>query len=295
MRKYLIAVLIGSILTLFMSGSAFSQGIYYDYYKEVKLIIGKKDATVNETKSLLDQPAYIKGGRTLVPFRFLGEALGAQVNWDATKKQAVLELGDRNVVVTVGSKSATVNGEVGTLDVAPEITKGRIFIPLRFVSEQLGAYVDYDSDQQEVLVRYVNNSGWLEYKYPGETEASYRYPVNWTLTADINGIPCFNSPNGSKLWCYGLPDRLNDSINYMKEEQKKNGYTLISEELVYPEDPEYGVCLTFSMPSDRANVDYVDYLYILDDGEQSYVYDMKIYETDINMDWVVMTEITGGL
>ena len=49
------------------------------------------------------------------------------------------------IVLTVGDTSALVNDNAVTLDVAPFIKDGRTFVPLRFVSEQLGGEVTYDT------------------------------------------------------------------------------------------------------------------------------------------------------
>lgn len=49
---------------------------------EISLVIGNRTASVNGSARPLDQPAQIREGRTLVPFRFVGEALGARVEWD---------------------------------------------------------------------------------------------------------------------------------------------------------------------------------------------------------------------
>lgn len=50
---------------------------------EVQLVIGSRRAAVNGSVVLLDVPAMLVGGRILVPLRFIGEALGAAVDWDA--------------------------------------------------------------------------------------------------------------------------------------------------------------------------------------------------------------------
>ncbi|MCL5982681.1 MAG: phosphate ABC transporter substrate-binding protein PstS [Firmicutes bacterium] len=52
----------------------------------ISLVIGNSTATVNGSPQTLDQPAQILGGRTLVPFRFIGEALGARVEWDGARR-----------------------------------------------------------------------------------------------------------------------------------------------------------------------------------------------------------------
>lgn len=54
----------------------------------VVLKIGQRTATVNGTSRNLEQPAQIVNGRTLVPFRFVGESLGANVEWDNVRRIA---------------------------------------------------------------------------------------------------------------------------------------------------------------------------------------------------------------
>jgi len=61
------------------------------------------------------------------------------------------------IVLTIGSPVATVNGGSVTLDVAPFIKDSRTFVPLRFVSEQLGANVTYttkpDGTVDQVIIK----------------------------------------------------------------------------------------------------------------------------------------------
>lgn len=52
----------------------------------VQLKIGARSATVNGNPVALDVPAMIITGSTMVPLRFVGEALGAGVVWDVTTK-----------------------------------------------------------------------------------------------------------------------------------------------------------------------------------------------------------------
>ena len=49
---------------------------------EIILTIGDSSPTINGQVVSIDQPGVIIDGRTLVPLRFVGEALGADVNWD---------------------------------------------------------------------------------------------------------------------------------------------------------------------------------------------------------------------
>ena len=56
----------------------------------VKLEIGNEKATVNGETKELDVPAFTEQGRTFLPIRFVAEALGANVNWDAATKTVTI-------------------------------------------------------------------------------------------------------------------------------------------------------------------------------------------------------------
>ena len=101
----------------------------------------------------MDVAPYIKGDRTYVPMRYLGEILGAEVVWDDAARTVTLTKGDTTVVFTIGSTSYTVNGEAKTADVAPEIANDRTMLPARFVAEAFGAVVGWDAATQTVLIQ----------------------------------------------------------------------------------------------------------------------------------------------
>ena len=105
----------------------------------VVMTIGSNDFVVNnEVVSVEDAAPYVANDRTYVPFRALGEALGAEVVWDNDARTVTYTLGKTEVVMTIGEKTYTVNGEEKTMDVAPEITNDRTYVPVRFVGEALG-------------------------------------------------------------------------------------------------------------------------------------------------------------
>ncbi|NLT21226.1 MAG: copper amine oxidase N-terminal domain-containing protein [Syntrophomonadaceae bacterium] len=102
---------------------------------------------------VMDVAPYIKGDRTYVPMRYMGETLGAEVVWDDAARTVTLTKGDTTVVFTIGSTSYTVNGEAKTADVAPEIANDRTMLPARFVAEAFGAVVGWDASSQTVLIQ----------------------------------------------------------------------------------------------------------------------------------------------
>jgi len=70
--------------------------------------------------------------------------LGGKATWNETSKTVTATAGNVTVKLTIGSKTATVNGNSVTLDVAPTILNQRTYVPLRFISEAFGKWVSYD-------------------------------------------------------------------------------------------------------------------------------------------------------
>ncbi|MBT9173625.1 MAG: hypothetical protein DDT21_02026 [Syntrophomonadaceae bacterium] len=89
---------------------------------------------------------FIEKGRTMVPLRFLGEQLGAVVRFDSAKKEVTVTKGTVTIQLRLGEKTARVSQQGGVprtvaLDVPARAVRGRTVVPLRFVSEALGAAV----------------------------------------------------------------------------------------------------------------------------------------------------------
>jgi len=119
----------------------------------IQFKIGSNIYYVGGVAKVMDVAPYIKGDRTYVPMRYLGEVLGAEVVWDDAARTVTLTKGDTTVVFTIGSTTYTVNGESKTADVAPEIASDRAMLPARFVAEAFGAVVGWDAAAQTVVVQ----------------------------------------------------------------------------------------------------------------------------------------------
>ena len=99
--------------------------------------------------------ALVKKGVILVPLRSMFEAMGASVSWDAASKTATAQKPGASVQVTIGKTEAVINGESRPLDVPPEMYKGAVVVPVRVMSEALGAYVQWVPDRRITVVRYI--------------------------------------------------------------------------------------------------------------------------------------------
>jgi len=133
------------------------------FEKETLIIIlkiGSKSFTVNGVLNTLDSPPVIKNGRTLLPIRAVVEALGGNVDWDATEKKVTVSLGSNTIELWIGKSIAKVNGNSIPIDatnskVVPEIINDRTMLPLRFVTENLGCQVQWDGTTQTITITYL--------------------------------------------------------------------------------------------------------------------------------------------
>lgn len=105
----------------------------------------------------LDVQPMIVNGRTMVPLRGIFEALGAQVNWDSYSRTITATKGDTDVQLGIGDNRATVNGRIVYLDAPATIYRGSTMVPLRFVSEALGADVKWFEAAQTVSITTGQN------------------------------------------------------------------------------------------------------------------------------------------
>lgn len=126
----------------------------------ITLQIGNKNFTVDGAQKELDSPPIIKNGRTLLPIRAIIESLGGSIGWDATEKKVTITLGSTNIELWIGKSTAKVNGVDKPIDsqnpnVVPEIISGRTMLPVRFVTENLGAVVSWDGNTKTVTITYT--------------------------------------------------------------------------------------------------------------------------------------------
>ena len=91
-------------------------------------------------------------GATLVPVRGLLEKIGATVDWDKETKTVTSTLGASTVKMVIGSKTAYVDNKIVPLTVAPKVINGATMIPLRFVSENMGLKVDWNSESKTIKI-----------------------------------------------------------------------------------------------------------------------------------------------
>jgi hypothetical protein len=118
---------------------------------------GPVSVTVNGAPTNLNPPPTTRAGRVFVPLRGVFESLGATVVYENGTINATGR--GHSISLKIGSQAATVDGQQQTVDVAPFIIGASTYVPLRFVSQALGATVNYDGSNDVVAINTHGGGG----------------------------------------------------------------------------------------------------------------------------------------
>jgi titin len=126
----------------------------------IRLYIDKTTYYVNDELKTMDAAPIIRESRTLLPIRYVAEALGANVDWNATERKVTITFKETTIELWIDKNSAKVNGEYKLIDATnPKVTPiiippGRTMLPIRFIAENLGCLVEWNANLREVKVTY---------------------------------------------------------------------------------------------------------------------------------------------
>ena len=117
-----------------------------DGVTQIRLAIGLMSYTVNGMGRAMDAAPFLaEGGRTMVPLRFVAEALGAKVGWEGGTRTATVALD--------GKELANVIGELAPgMDAPAVLVDGRTMVPLRYVGEALECDVRWYAATRSILI-----------------------------------------------------------------------------------------------------------------------------------------------
>lgn len=111
-----------------------------------------------KTVKFPDEKPYFENNRVLIPIRFVSEALGAKVDYkkettgSRVERVVYVELNGKMIRMPVNSDIVLVGDTIVKLDVPARLQGSRVFVPLRFVSEALGATVNWNQSNKLVSI-----------------------------------------------------------------------------------------------------------------------------------------------
>jgi Copper amine oxidase N-terminal domain len=138
---------IGVLLTVILMVSTVLSSVTLAAEMPLRVVVDKDKVEFLDAKPFKDEEARIQ-----VPLRFVSEALGAKVRWDHESRTAMVNLGARKLVFTIDKEEYTINGESNKMDTKALLKDTRIFVPVRYVSEGLGATVKWDESINTVYI-----------------------------------------------------------------------------------------------------------------------------------------------
>ncbi|MGF7396221.1 copper amine oxidase N-terminal domain-containing protein [Thermoanaerobacterium thermosaccharolyticum] len=189
MLKKILAV----ILTLSLVFSMTSLGYADDSKHTAIFVVGQSSYVQDNLSKSMDAATFIQNGRTYVPLRYLGLALGVNENniqWDSTSQTATLSMNGTTLKFIIGKTTYYTNSQANSMDVAPLVKNGRTYLPARYVAEAFGYKVNWNGDTQAVTV-YTDvtpqapNDVW---GFPLKaTKAEIKAGSQYAQITDING------------------------------------------------------------------------------------------------------------
>lgn len=144
MRKWVLAGLVAAMMCSLFGATASAASKPPSF---VSVVMDGQKIWFPDAQAFVDD-----NNRTLVPVRFIAEKMGAKVGWEPKTMTVPIERDDLHIVLTIGENAALVNGKEMTFDTKAITSGGRTFVPLRFVSEALGAEVKWDNPTSTVLI-----------------------------------------------------------------------------------------------------------------------------------------------
>lgn len=123
-------------------------------------VFAQRDIKITLDGNILktDVAPFIKDNRTLVPIRFISEALNYDIKWNEEKQLVTIKNTDQQIDLTINSKNVLVNNTKTTTDVAPAIYNNRTYVPIRFISETFGINVNWNDKTSTVILESNSNS-----------------------------------------------------------------------------------------------------------------------------------------
>ena len=158
--------------------------------KFITMQIDSLDAKIGDKEVKLVKAPQIVDGRTLVPVRFVSESLGAVVGWNGETREVSIMDGTNVIVLEIDSPYVEVNGKIETLDVPAQIIDNSTMVPIRFVSETLGANVAWDGETRSVTIDTpLTIACWGDSLTAGDGAQGTPYPF---VIGQLSGLKTYN-------------------------------------------------------------------------------------------------------
>jgi uncharacterized protein YkwD len=189
-------------IVLIMTGYCFD----VNASQKIRVIIDNRYIT-------FDEDPRIEDGRTIVPVRGIFESINASVMWFEDTRMVVINSGNTEIYLQIDNKNAYVNQTRVELEVPARIISGRTFVPIRFISESIGANVGWDGNTRTVIINTKGQKPHDPVKTPTPNQpVETPSPADTVhdITGDFNGNIdiLMGASEKSIKRIFGEPDRI---------------------------------------------------------------------------------------
>lgn len=129
-----------------------SQTFYDKSHNVIEMFVGNKEYKLNEELKEMDTEVFTENGRTMLPVRFIIEALNGDVNWDEQTSTVLIGYKNHNIQIPIGSEKMLVDGREIYMDSKSILKDGRTFVPIRYIVEQIGIKIGYRAFDERITI-----------------------------------------------------------------------------------------------------------------------------------------------
>jgi|LSQX01.1.fsa_nt_gb hypothetical protein len=125
-----------------------------------------------------DQQPILQDGSTLVPIRFIFEALDIQLRWEE-ETSTVFAIKDNTIIVLqINNPNVFVNERSFELNVPATLINGRTMVPIRFIAETTGATVEWVEEESKVVITTKEEDKTNEETKNNDKDTNEQIPVD---------------------------------------------------------------------------------------------------------------------
>lgn len=169
--------------------------LYDESTRLIKMKINDVNYSINGESKKMDAKPFIKNNRTLVPLRFVVEAIGGEVNWDGENRRVSVNSNGKNIELKIDSPIIKIDGKDVKIDQAAIIKGDRTYVPIRFIAENLDMVVNYINESREIEISSFENKDTEKKIETKKDESSKNTENNNSKNLRTNSNNKINSKN----------------------------------------------------------------------------------------------------
>ena len=195
MKRFISFILVlTSLLTLFTvpayaKTEYFYDGSWHTYQGNIFRL------RVNGELLKTEMPPIVFNNHSVVPARDVFEKMGALVEWEAETQSVYVSSSELKLSLKINSTNCYVGDTLFTMPISPKIINGKTMIPVRFVGEMLGFYIDFDSKSDTVI---INTRAYQESISPKPTSVPISKPQD-SSDIKVTGVNHTEENGGIRL------------------------------------------------------------------------------------------------